>query len=161
MAKIQSRHYLGEDSPDDLLLDEFFVADASLDDLLEVTLFAVLHYDVQLEILLVDATIVIANDVWVLQIAQDVDFRNNLLFFLVAHLAVVEFFLNEHTAVGHSAHLADTAKTSCDKKCKDLNLAPSEKWRNIFAYCTGRWCPPTKREIKIKECLPLPMSSNF
>ena len=121
-----------------MLLDEFFVADASLDNLLKVTLFTVFHYDVQFEILLVDATIIIANDVWVLQIAQDVYFCYNLLFFLVTHLAVVQFFLNEHAAIRHSANLADTAETSCDKKRKDLNLAPSEKWRNIFAYCTGR-----------------------
>ncbi len=61
MAKVEARDYLGKDSPNDLLLNELFVAKASFNDLLQVTLFAVLHDYVKLEVALVNASIVVAH----------------------------------------------------------------------------------------------------
>jgi hypothetical protein len=72
-----------------LFLNELFVAQTPFYYLLKVALFAVLHDNVKLEVSLVNAAIVVANYVWVLQITQDVYLSNDLLLFFVIHLAVV------------------------------------------------------------------------
>ena len=66
-----------------------FCAKAALDHLLQIAFLTVLHDDVELEVALVNATIVVANDVRVLQVSQDIDLRNDLLFLFIVHLAIV------------------------------------------------------------------------
>ena len=66
-----------------------FVAKAALNDLLKVAPLAVFHHDVELQVALVDAAVDILHDVGVLQVTQDVYLCNDLLLFLVIHLAVV------------------------------------------------------------------------
>ena len=89
VAEMQSRDNLGQDSPDSLLFDVLLVAQAAFDDLLKIPSFAVLHHYVELQVALVDAAVDILHDVGVLQVAQDVYLCNDLLLFLVIHLAVV------------------------------------------------------------------------
>lgn len=46
MTIIQSRHNLGKDFPDEVLVDGILLLNTLADDLLEVPVLAVLHYDV-------------------------------------------------------------------------------------------------------------------
>ena len=67
--------------------------------LLEVAAVAVLHNYKDLSFLFVYDSVVVLDDISVAQLAQYIDFRNNLLFFFLAHDSVIEFFPDQHFAV--------------------------------------------------------------
>jgi hypothetical protein len=89
VAEVESGDDLGENFPNELLLDVFFVAEAAFDNLLEVATLAMLHNYVDFEVSLVDAAVVKADDVRVLKVTQDVYLRDDLLLLFVVHFAVV------------------------------------------------------------------------
>ena len=66
MAEVKARDDLGQDFPDEVLLDVFVGAEAALDDLLKVSAAAIFHDDVEFEVALVDASVVVAHNVGVL-----------------------------------------------------------------------------------------------
>jgi len=89
VAEVESGDDLGEDFPDELLLDMLLIAEAAFDNLLEVTTLAVLHDYVNFEVSLVDTAVVKAHDIGVLKVTQDVDLRYDLLLLFIVHFAVV------------------------------------------------------------------------
>ena len=62
-----------KDAPNSLLLDVLLGAQTALNDLLEVTTLTILHHDVEFEVFLINAAIIVSHDVLVLEIAQDID----------------------------------------------------------------------------------------
>lgn len=62
-----------KDAPNSLLLDVLLGAQTALNDLLEVATLTILHHDVEFEVFLINAAIIVSHDVLVLEIAQDID----------------------------------------------------------------------------------------
>ncbi len=58
-----------------------------------------LHHNVQLHVSFVNASIVVANDIWVLKVSQNIDLGYDLLLFFVVHFAIVQLFPDENAAV--------------------------------------------------------------
>ena len=110
VAMVQCRNSLCEHFPNEVLADVVLGLSAPPDELLEVAAIAVLHYDEDLGSLLVYYSIVILHYVRVAQLAQNIDFRNNLLFFLFTHDSVIELLPNEHFAVRNSPHFLHFAE---------------------------------------------------
>ena len=77
---------------------------------------AVLHDDVDSEVALVDAPIVVADDVRVVQISQNVDFGNDLLLLFLSHLAIVQFLPDENASITYPSDLAHIAETTCNSE---------------------------------------------
>lgn len=86
--------------------------EAPFDDLTKVATFAVLHNDEDLEVSFVDAAVVKADNIGVLEVAKDVDLSHDLLLLFLAHFAVVELFLDEDAPVRDATDLADAAKAA-------------------------------------------------
>jgi hypothetical protein len=112
VAEIESTHDLRKNFPNELLANIIISLDAAFDYLLQVTTLAILHYYVYLKVALVHYSVIIAHDVWVLQFPQNIDFRDNLLFFLFVHLSVVQFFPYKHLAIRLAFNFAYNAKTT-------------------------------------------------
>lgn len=62
-----------------------------LDDCSQVSPFTVLHEDVNKTVFAVNDALQELDNVGVLEILEDVDFRHQLLLFLRAHFAIVDF----------------------------------------------------------------------
>lgn len=90
VAIIQSRNDLAKDLPDEVFVYGVLLLDALADDLLEVPVLAVLHYDVDFQILFVDEVVQVLHNSRVLKFAQNVDLSDNLLLFLFIHPPVVQ-----------------------------------------------------------------------
>ena len=86
---IQSRHDLGKDLPDEVLVYGVLLLNALADDLLQVPVLAVLHNDVDLQILFVDEVLQVLHNSRVLKFAQNIDFSYDLLLFLFIHLPII------------------------------------------------------------------------
>jgi hypothetical protein len=72
----------------------------------------VLHDDVNLEILLVDNSVVIPHNVGVSQLPKDVDFGNDLLLLFLIHFSVVQLLPHKELAVGLPLDFAHKTKTA-------------------------------------------------
>ena len=72
---------------------------ASPNQLLEVSSIAMLHDNEDLGLLFVYYPIIVLDYVCVAQLAQNIDFRNNLLLFFFAHDSIIEFLPNQHFAI--------------------------------------------------------------
>jgi hypothetical protein len=99
MAFLQRRGHFRENFPDELLVRPGALAQVIPNDARHVPATAVLHHDVDLLRLAVDDAVVVANDVLVRQLAQDVDFAHQLFLLLRVHCAVVQFLPNQHFAI--------------------------------------------------------------
>ena len=73
----------------------------------EVTAGAVLHDDVDAPVLAVDDAVVVADDVAVVKLAEDVDLGHELRLLLLGHGAVRQLLPHEEGAVGQ-ARMRDT-----------------------------------------------------
>ena len=80
---------------------------ASFDQSSHVSLLTILHNDIDAARLLVDDAIVVADDVWMPEITQNIDFRYKLLFFFFTHSTIVELFPNENASICLPSDLAD------------------------------------------------------
>ena len=75
--------------PDDVLCDEVFVDLALFDQLRHISVFAILHHNVQLSLVLYDNFLVILDNIGVDQLGQRIDFTDELLLLPLLHLSVV------------------------------------------------------------------------
>jgi hypothetical protein len=89
VAIVEPTYNLRECLPNELFVNLLLILKAPFYYFLQITILAVLHDDVDRLGLLVNESIMILDDVFVLQIAQNVHFRNNLRLFLVVHARVV------------------------------------------------------------------------
>ena len=99
VAMVQSGHSLRQYFPNEILAYMVRGLSAPPYQLLEVAAVAVLHNYKDLSFLFVYDSVVVLDDISVAQLAQYIDFRNNLLFFFLAHDSVIEFFPDQHFAV--------------------------------------------------------------
>lgn len=74
VAEIKSTDNLRKNLPYEFFTYEVFGLNTTTDNFLEVAALAVLHNDEDLKVALVHNAVVIANDVWVAQFPQNVDF---------------------------------------------------------------------------------------
>ena len=112
MAEIESTNDLRKNFPNEFFTNVIVSLDAAFDYFLQVTTLTILHNYVDLKIWLVYNSVIIAHDVGVLQFPQNIDLRDNLLFFLFIHLAVVQFLPDKHFSIRLSFYLADNAKAA-------------------------------------------------
>ena len=99
VTEVQALDHLGKYFPYELFTESIILTLALSDHFLEVSLPAILHNDVNLQICLVYDAVVVHDDVGVVQVPQNVDLRHYLLLLLVTHLTIVQFFPYEHFAV--------------------------------------------------------------
>lgn len=112
VALEQSQGYLHEDLPNEVFLDLCLLALVVLDQLSEVTAPAVLLDDVKGGVSLVDDLVEAADDVLVTESAQDVELVDELAYFLLLELAVVDLLPDHLLArleVPHERNLAKCA----------------------------------------------------
>ncbi len=74
VTEVKSAHNLRKNLPNEIFADEIISLNAPFDDFLQITTLAVLHYDIDLEILLVDNSVVVPHNIWVSELPQNVDF---------------------------------------------------------------------------------------
>ena len=96
--------------PDFLLRDVFFLLFKAFNQLCHVATLTVLHYDIDLCLLLVNYAIVIADNIWVMKLTEDVNLADKLLFLFFVHPAVIEFLPYEDTAIGFPAYFRDNTE---------------------------------------------------
>lgn len=96
---MEPTHNLRENLPNKVFAKLFLVFDTASHDLLQIPSCTVLHDDVDHLVFLVDKAVVILDNVFVLQFAQNIDFCHNLRLFLLVHLPVVHFLPNKDLAV--------------------------------------------------------------
>jgi len=82
---------LVEHLPDDLLGHELVGLSALLDQLGQVAVFTLLHHDLDLLVALVDDAVLVAHDLLVVQVAQDVHLVDQLLPLLLVHVLLTNF----------------------------------------------------------------------
>ena len=76
------------------LRHEFILSLLLLYQLSKVSLLAVLHDNVDFHLFFVNDSVIVPHDVGVSKFPQNIDFRDELLFFFFRHFPVVEFFPN-------------------------------------------------------------------
>ena len=117
MPSVAERERTGnlcEHFPDEVFTDVFLRRDTLLDDFRQIPALTVLHNDVDSEIPLVDAPVIVADDVGVVEVSQDVDLRDDLLLLFLTHLAIVQLLPDQNPAVTDAfdlAHVAERAYT--------------------------------------------------
>jgi hypothetical protein len=72
----------------------------------------VLHDYIDFEVGLVDVAVIVAHDVLMLQVSEDVDFCYYLLLLLLIHLAVVQLFGDHDAAICLPLDFSDSAETT-------------------------------------------------
>ena len=122
VADVQGRDGLRKHFPDELLGEAAVALTAGLDRSLQVAAVAVLHDDVDICGGLVDESPVVLDDVLVLQPAEDVDLRDDLLLLLLVHLAVVQLLPDEGLAVADAPDLLHAAEAALAYVRNDLVL---------------------------------------
>jgi len=78
MAILKSAYNLCENFPNKVFVYGVTLLDTATNDLLQVPSLAVLHNDVNFQVLLVNEAVVVLHYVGVLKFAQNVDFCDNL-----------------------------------------------------------------------------------
>ena len=89
MAFLQGESHLQENLPDDLLVDAALLTAALLNVCREVTAGAVLHHDEDLGLLFVYYSIIVPDNVWMVQFSKNIDLRDELLLLFLIHLSIV------------------------------------------------------------------------
>lgn len=128
---MQPTYNLRENLPNKFLRYLLILLDTVLNYLLQITAATVLHNYVDDRIFLDDEVLMVLHDVLVLQLAQNIDFRYDLLFFLLIHLAVVHFFPHHDLTVALSPYFTDLTKTAYKKG----QLAKFDKFSRITHLC--------------------------
>ena len=80
---------MGENLPDEVFGDVVFLAGTPLDNLTQVALRTILHHNVYHLAFALNDSVVVADNVSVPQIPQDVNLGHNLLPLFLVHLPVV------------------------------------------------------------------------
>ena len=80
------------------------------DNLLKISTLTKFHHYVDSELLLVYRSVIVLHDIRVLQFAQNVHFRHNLLLLLLVHLPIVELLPNHYTAINFAPYFGDSAE---------------------------------------------------
>lgn len=106
MAVVEPLRDLSQNLPDHVLRNVLLLLSAAPDYLSEVPLLAVLHYDVDLLILLVNDAIVVADNVRVAKLSEDVHFGHDLLLLFLAHGTEIELLPHHNLAVTLPTDLA-------------------------------------------------------
>ena len=106
---------LGKNLPYEVFVDEVLCFDALLDNLLQIPALTVFHDDVNFEVSLVNAPVVVAHNVRMIQVSENIDFSDNLLLFLLVHLSVVKFFPDKNSTITYPPNFAHIAKASYDR----------------------------------------------
>ena len=112
MAEGEGTGDLCQNLPYEFLAYEVIGLDAPFDYLLQVPALTVFHDDVDFEIALIDAPVVVAYDVRVVQISQYVDFRDDLLLFFLVHLSIVKLLPDEDPTITYTPNFTDIAKAT-------------------------------------------------
>ena len=92
VAEIKSAYNLRENFPNKFFAYKVVTLKALANNFLEVSALTILHDYENLHISFINDAVVVANNVWVPQLSQNVHFRNNLLLFFLVHFSIVEFF---------------------------------------------------------------------
>lgn len=106
MAVVEPLRDLSHNLPDNVLRNVLLLLSAAPYYLSEVPLLAVLHDDVDLLILLVNDAIVVANNVRVAKLSEDVHFGHDLLLLFLAHGTEIELLPHHNLAVTLPTDLA-------------------------------------------------------
>lgn len=92
MASKKCANYLCEYLPDEFFWDVVFLFGTLFDDLAQIALSTVLHHNVNHLSLAIDYAVVVANNVCMSQVPQDVHLGHDLLPLFFVHLPIVELF---------------------------------------------------------------------
>jgi len=110
VTTVQGGDQLGKGAPDKRFLRILILLRQITDHPAQVAISAVFHVEVKVlrgfEVL----AMVVADDVWVAQCRQDLEFGVELLALLLRHLEVTDLFPAENHVVDLSAHLSDDSK---------------------------------------------------
>lgn len=99
VALEQTQDHLHEDLPGHFFRYMLLLLFAPFDERCHVALLTILHDDVDDLCFAIYYSVVVAHDVWVPQLLQDVHLAHKLLLFFLGHLAVVELFPDEHATI--------------------------------------------------------------
>ena len=113
MTIMESGDDLRKNAPNEVFRDLALRFTTAAHNALKVSAGAVLHNDVDFEVLLVDEVVSVLHNAGVLQIAQDVDLSDNLLLFLLIHAAIGELLPHKDTPVALALDLGDAAEAAC------------------------------------------------
>ena len=71
----------------------------------KITSWAIFHDDVDLGLLLLDDAVIVSHNVWMPELAQDVDLCHQQVLLLLAHLTIIQHLPHEDAAVALTADL--------------------------------------------------------
>ena len=89
MAVEEAGDDLSEDFPNEILEHVFLSLNAALDYVLEVATLAKLHYYKNFQVAFVNAAFIKAHNIRMLEVSQDINLCNDLLFLFVVHFAII------------------------------------------------------------------------
>ena len=87
-----------------------------LDDSLKIPARTILHDNVNSGAALVHDAIMVLDDVRMLQLAQDIDLRYDLLLLFLIHLAIIELLPYKYLAITDPLNFTHKPEASCQHK---------------------------------------------
>ena len=106
MAVLKSADNLCKNFPNKVFVDGVSLLQTTPNNLLQVPTLAVLHYDVDFQVLFVDKAVMVLHYVGMLKFAQNVNFCNNLRLLFLIHFAIVKFFPYQNLTITFTLDLA-------------------------------------------------------
>lgn len=100
MALEQRQGDLHEDFPNEVFVDALTLLFTFGNQLGKIAAFAVFHHDVEGGLLLIDDLVKAPDDVFVLELPQDVHFVDQLMYLLLPQLAVIDLLPNHLLSCG-------------------------------------------------------------
>ena len=110
MTSIECWCNLSNDLPEFLLLHEFLFFFILFNHLSHISSLAVFHDNVYFSLLLINYTIIVPDNIWMMEFTQDINFWNKLLFLFFVHSAIVKLLPNEDLSVREASDFADNPK---------------------------------------------------
>lgn len=101
---------LGKELPDNVFSNLFIRLSTHFYNLCEIPFLTVFHDDVYLLVVLVDYTIIVANDMWMIELFEYIDLSDQLLFLFITHLGVVHLFPYHYLPIAFSLNLANLSE---------------------------------------------------
>eukprot|EP00351_Strombidinopsis_sp_SopsisLIS2011_P005920 CAMPEP_0116873902 /NCGR_PEP_ID=MMETSP0463-20121206/5237_1 /TAXON_ID=181622 /ORGANISM="Strombidinopsis sp, Strain SopsisLIS2011" /LENGTH=149 /DNA_ID=CAMNT_0004516757 /DNA_START=2030 /DNA_END=2475 /DNA_ORIENTATION=- len=99
MTLLKCEYNLHEYLPNDIFSHKIFLCFTLFNQLRHVTILTVFHDDINTLLLFQDDFIIILDNIWVRQFTECVDFVDDLLFFLLLHATIVQFFPDEYLPI--------------------------------------------------------------
>lgn len=126
MTMIKCANGLCQHFPDEVFPDVILWFATSSNQLLKVSSVTMLHDDEYFSCWFVYHSVVVLHDVLMTQFPKNIDFRYDLLFFFLAHNAVVKFFPDKHLAVRYPPYFLHFSKWTFSYVGNDFIL-----WRHF------------------------------